>query len=68
PYFVPGLDLPHFRIILGLENAPFTTLGYAWAINMYGTVEGAQAIVVVIALLLDLGVFGGGAVERRRRR
>ncbi|MDA1314181.1 MAG: hypothetical protein O2968_12650, partial [Acidobacteria bacterium] len=22
PYFVPGLDLPHFRIILGLENAP----------------------------------------------
>ncbi|MDA1313877.1 MAG: efflux RND transporter permease subunit, partial [Acidobacteria bacterium] len=21
PYFVPGLDLPHFRIILGLENA-----------------------------------------------
>jgi hypothetical protein len=53
---------------LGFLFLPFTTLGYAWAINMYGTVEGAQAIVVIIALLLDLGVFGGGAVERTRRR
>ncbi len=53
---------------LGFLFLPFTTLGYAWAINMYGTVEGVQAIVVIIALLLDLGVFGGGAVERTRRR
>ncbi len=58
-----GLLLPG----LGFLFLPFTTLGYAWAINTYGAIEGGQAIVVVIALLIDLGVFGGGAAERRRR-
>ena len=52
---------------LGFLFLPFTTLGYTWAINTYGTISGGQAVVVVIALLLDLGVFGGGAAQRRRR-
>lgn len=52
---------------LGFLFLPFTTLGYTWAINTYGTISGGQALVVVIALLLDLGVFGGGAAQRRRR-
>ena len=58
-----GLLLPG----LGFLFLPFTTLGYPWAINTYRAIEGGQAIVVVIALLIDLGVFGGGAAERRRR-
>jgi hypothetical protein len=52
---------------LGFLFLPFTTLGYTWAINMYGTIDGWQATVVVLAVLIDLGVFGGGAAERKRR-
>ena len=58
-----GLLVP----ILGFLFLPFTTLAYAWAINMYGGLSGFQGAVVAIAVLLDLGVIGGGASERRRR-
>ena len=54
-------------LILGFLFLPFTTLAYAWAINMYGGVSGWQGAVILIAVLLDLGVVGGGASERRRR-
>lgn len=54
-------------LILGFLFLPFTTLAYAWAINMYGGVSGWQGAVILIAVLIDLGVVGGGASERRRR-
>ena len=47
---------------------PWTTLAYAWAINSRGEVTGFQAIVVVVAVLVDLGVIGGGAAKRRGKR
>ncbi len=56
-----GLIIP----ILGFIFLPFTTLAYAWAINTRGEVAGLQLIVVVIAVLLDLGVLGGGASKRK---
>ena len=58
-----GLLVP----FLGFLFLPFTTLAYAWAINSRGEVAGVQAVVLVIAVLADLGVFSGGARERRRR-
>lgn len=58
-----GLLIP----LLGFLFLPFTTLAYAWAINTRGEVAGVQAVVVVLAVLVDLGVFGRGEVERRRR-
>ncbi|MDA1312903.1 MAG: hypothetical protein O2968_06175, partial [Acidobacteria bacterium] len=39
PYFVPGLDLPHFRIILGLENAIWGSIsspGKTNVLEMFG--------------------------------
>jgi len=54
--------------LLGFFFLPLTTLAYAWAINTRGSVSGGHLVVVVIAVLLDLGLVGGGASSRRRRR
>lgn len=59
-----GLLIP----LLGFLFLPFTTLVYAWAINTTGEVSGLQLVVVVIAVLIDLGVVGGGANRRRQQR
>lgn len=53
---------------LGFLFMPVTTLAYAWAINSRGSVEGFQLVVVVIAVLMDLGLVGGSAASRRRAR
>jgi hypothetical protein len=52
--------------ILGFIFMPFTTLAYALAINAIGSVQGLYLVIVVIAVLLDLGSFGGGYRVRRR--
>jgi len=53
---------------LGFLFMPLTTLAYAWAINSRGSVAGFQLVVVVIAVLMDLGLLGGSAASRRRAR
>ena len=58
-----GLLIP----LLGFLFLPLTTLAYAWAINTRGEVAGFHAVVVVIAVLADLGVFSGGEAQRRKR-
>jgi hypothetical protein len=52
---------------LGFLFLPLTTLAYAWAINSRGSVEGLQLVVVIIAVLMDLGLVGGSAARRKRR-
>ena len=52
---------------LGFLFMPLTTLAYAWAINSRGSVAGFQ-LVVVIAVLIDLGIVGGSAASRKRAR
>ena len=52
---------------LGFLFLPVTTLAYAWAINSRGSVEGLQLVVVIIAVLIDLGIVGGSAARRKRR-
>lgn len=54
--------------LLGFFILPLTTLAYAWAINSHGSVEGIYLAVVVVAVLVDLGLFGGSASKRRRSR
>ncbi len=53
--------------LIGWLFLPWTTIAYTWAINSTGQVSGFQALVVVIALLVDLGVVGGGAAKRRNK-
>lgn len=52
---------------LGFLFMPLTTLAYAWAINSRGSVEGVQLVVVVVAILMDLGLIGGSAAGRKKR-
>ncbi|MEX2219555.1 MAG: hypothetical protein WD749_12450 [Phycisphaerales bacterium] len=52
--------------VLGFFFLPYTTLAYAWAHNAGGgSLSGFPLIVVIIAVLLDLGVLGGGAASRK---
>ena len=53
---------------LGFLFMPLTTLAYAWAINSSGSVAGIHLVVVVIAVLIDLGIVGGSASRRRQAR
>jgi hypothetical protein len=53
---------------IGFLFMPLTTLAYSWAINSRGSIEGFQLVVVVIAILMDLGLIGGSAASRRRTR
>lgn len=54
--------------LLGFVFAPFTTLAYAFAINSNGSVSGFYLVLVIIAVLLDLGHVGGGAKAGKKRR
>jgi hypothetical protein len=54
--------------LLGFLFMPYTTLAYAWALHAGGgTVSGPPLVVVILAVLLDLGVIGGGAQAQSRR-
>jgi len=60
-YAYAGIVLP----VLGFFFAPLTTLAYAWSMHTYGGMHGLGAVVVVIALLVDLGVIGGASRRKR---
>lgn len=53
---------------LGFLFLPTTTLAYAWAKNSGGTVEGFRLVIVVLAVLIDLGLIGKGRSSLRGRR
>ena len=53
--------------LLGFMFMPTTTLAYAWAINGRGSVDGIHLVVVIVAVLIDLGLIGGSARARRAR-
>jgi hypothetical protein len=53
--------------LLGFIFMPTTTLAYAWAINSRGSVSGLGLVVVVLAVLIDLGLLGTGARTGRRK-
>ncbi len=56
-----------FWPLLGFLFMPVTTLAYAWAIHSNGSVSGGYLFVVILAILLDLGILGGGASNRQVR-
>src|SRR5438132_1307159 len=52
---------------IGFFFMPTTTLGYAIAQNAFHGVQGWGLVLVILGVLLDLGLLGGGARNRRRR-
>ena len=58
-----GLLIP----ILGFIFAPYTLLAYCLAIHQnHGHVGGLWTVLLVVAVLLDLGVIGHGHKSRRK--
>ena len=51
--------------VLGFLFMPFTTLAYALAMHAAGGVEGLYLILVIIAVVMDIGALGGGASGTR---
>ena len=58
-----GLLLP----LLGFIFLPITTLAYAWMVNTGQVLEGANLLILLLAVIIDLGGIGGGEYHRRRR-
>ena len=53
--------------LLGFFFMPYTTLAYALAMNENGSVTGVYLVVLIIAVLVDLGSMGGAEKTRRTR-
>jgi hypothetical protein len=58
-----GLVIP----LLGFIFLPITTIAYAWMVTNHLPIEGVNLIIIVIAVLLDVGSHGGASYSRRRR-
>ncbi len=58
-----GLLIP----LLGFFFLPITTLAYAWMVNNHQAIEGVNLIILVVAVIIDMGGLGGGEYHRRYR-
>jgi len=58
-----GLLLP----LLGFLFLPLTTLVYAWMVNTEQLVAGINLLILIVAVVIDLGGLGGGEYHRRTR-
>ena len=58
-----GLILP----LLGFLFLPLTTLAYAWMVNTRQPTTGVNLLILVVAVVIDLGGIGSGEYHRRSR-
>lgn len=58
-----GLILP----LVGFFFLPLTTLAYAWMVNSGRPTEGINLLILIVAVVIDLGGLSGGEYHRRRR-
>ena len=58
-----GIILP----LLGFLFLPLTTLAYAWMVNTRQPTTGVNLLILIIAVVIDLGGIGGGEYHRRSR-
>jgi hypothetical protein len=58
-----GLLLP----LLGFIFLPLTTIVYAWLVNSHRPLDGLNLLILIVAVIIDVGGLGGGEWHRRRR-
>ena len=58
-----GVLLP----IIGFIFLPLTTLAYAWMVNTGRPIADLNLVIIIIAVVIDLGAIGGGEHHRRNR-
>lgn len=52
--------------LLGFFFLPLTTLYYAWLLNSHLPLDGPYVLILILTVLADLGMLGGGEYRRRR--
>ncbi len=57
-----GLILP----LVGFLFLPLTTLAYAWMVNTGRPTAGINLVILIVAVVIDLGGLGHGVSRRRR--
>jgi hypothetical protein len=58
-----GLLIP----LLGFLFVPLTTLAYAWMVHTHRPIEGINLVILIVAVVIDLGGLSGGEYHRRGR-
>lgn len=53
--------------LVGFIFLPLTTLVYAWMTNTHEPIAGINLLILIIAVVIDVGGLGGGSVYRSRR-
>jgi hypothetical protein len=53
--------------VVGFLFLPLTTLVYAWMANTGQPIEGINLVILIVAVVIDIGGLGGGEYHRRRR-
>ena len=53
--------------ILGFIFLPLTTLTYAWMMNSQMPLEGVNVLILIVAVIIDVGGLGGGEYHRRKK-
>jgi hypothetical protein len=65
-FFERAFSANPLLLVLGVAILPFTTLAYAWAVNVEGGVNSPFFLVVmIVALLGDVSALEGGRRSRR---
>ena len=50
--------------LLGFIFLPVTTIAYAWVVNSHAPLAGVYLVVVIVAVLIDLGLVGSHRMRR----
>lgn len=62
-HIFPGIIVP----VVGFLFLPLTLLVYAYLLNIHAPMGTTQIVFLLIAVIVDLGLVGGGTLGRRRR-
>jgi hypothetical protein len=52
--------------LLGFIFLPLTTLVYTWIMNTHAPIAGVNLIILIVAVIIDVGGLGGSGFYRRR--
>ena len=53
--------------LLGFLFLPLTTIVYAWLVNSHLPLAGMNLLILIVAVVIDVGGLGGGEWRRRSR-
>src|ERR1017187_1759078 len=65
--YLPRASRAYDVAFLRFVRRPLGTLAYAWMVSAHRPMEGVNLIILIVAVIIDLGGLGGGEYHRRGR-